>query len=163
MQQHFECSRHVKSIRTLDRDYSLHHHDGGGGFFLACDDFGTMFDNSFPVCAFVFLFLIKWRLARAHVFHSLGQDQSTVAQRSETTIDRVFPDELRVSSFPGRFPHSAWTAASSAHSDFDGSRVYACLSVTCRLHFWQNDRGLLRATAVTRGWNGHRIRVSTQS
>ena len=51
----------------------------------------------------------------------------------------------------------------SAHSDVFGSRVYACLGVTCHLHFWQNDRGLLRATAVTRGWNGHRIRVSTQS
>ena len=41
----------------------------------------------------------------------------------------------------------------SAHSDFIGSRMYACLAVTCHLHFWQNDRGLLRATAVTRGWN----------
>ena len=30
------------------------------------------------------------------------------------------------------------------------------LAVTCHLHFWQNDRGLLRATAVTRGWNGYR-------
>ena len=35
-------------------------------------------------------------------------------------------------------------------------KVYACLTVTCHLHFWQNDRGLLRATAVTRGWNGYR-------
>ena len=35
-------------------------------------------------------------------------------------------------------------------------RVYACLTVTCHLHFWQNDRDLLRATAVTRGWNGYR-------
>ena len=26
-------------------------------------------------------------------------------------------------------------------------KVYACLAVTCHLHFWQNDRGLLRATA----------------
>ena len=34
--------------------------------------------------------------------------------------------------------------------------VYACLAVTCRLLFWQNDRNLLRATAVTRGWNGYR-------
>ena len=34
--------------------------------------------------------------------------------------------------------------------------MYACLAVTCHLHFWQNDRGLLRATAVTRGWNGYR-------
>ena len=34
--------------------------------------------------------------------------------------------------------------------------MYACLAVTCQLHFWQNDLGLLRATAVTRGWNGYR-------
>ena len=35
-------------------------------------------------------------------------------------------------------------------------KVYACLAVTCHLRLWQNDRGLLRATAVTRGWNGYR-------
>ena len=42
-------------------------------------------------------------------------------------------------------------------------KVCACLAVTCHLHFWQNDRDLLRATAVTRGgwvgvgggWNGY--------
>ena len=34
-------------------------------------------------------------------------------------------------------------------------KVYACLAVTCHLHFWQSDRDLLRATAVTRGWNGY--------
>ena len=32
-------------------------------------------------------------------------------------------------------------------------KVYACLAVTCHLRFWQNDRNLLRATAVTQGWN----------
>ena len=64
----------------------------------------------------------------------------------------MFPDKLRVSSFPNRLPHYACTAAESAHSDFVGSRVYECLGVTCHLHFWQNDRGLLHATAVTRGW-----------
>ena len=83
-----------------------------------------MFDSAFPACAF-FSFSFKWRLARVHLFHSLGQNQSTVAQRAETT-DRVFPDELRVSSFPDRFPHYSRTAAYSAHSDFVGSRVYAC-------------------------------------
>ena len=31
-------------------------------------------------------------------------------------------------------------------------KVYACLAVTCHLHFWQNDRDPVRATAVTRGW-----------
>ena len=30
------------------------------------------------------------------------------------------------------------------------------LAVTCYLHFWQNDRDFLRATVVTRGWNGYR-------
>ena len=35
-------------------------------------------------------------------------------------------------------------------------KVYACLAVTCHLHFWQNNRDLLCATAVTRGWNGYR-------
>ena len=35
-------------------------------------------------------------------------------------------------------------------------RVYMCLAVTCHLHFWQNDRDRLRATALTRGWNGYR-------
>ena len=34
-------------------------------------------------------------------------------------------------------------------------KVYACLAVTCHLHFWQNDPGLLRASAVTQGWNGY--------
>ena len=34
-------------------------------------------------------------------------------------------------------------------------KVYACLAVTCHLHFWQNDQDLLHATAVTRGWNGY--------
>ena len=32
-------------------------------------------------------------------------------------------------------------------------KVCACLAVTCHLHFWQNDGGLLRATVVTQGWN----------
>ena len=34
-------------------------------------------------------------------------------------------------------------------------KVHAYLPVTCYLHFWQNDRHLLRATAVTRGWIGY--------
>ena len=34
--------------------------------------------------------------------------------------------------------------------------MYACLAVTCHLHFWQNVRDFLCATVVTRGWNGYR-------
>ena len=35
-------------------------------------------------------------------------------------------------------------------------KVHAYLAVTCHLHFWQNDRDLLHATAVTRWWSGYR-------
>ena len=34
------------------------------GFFLSCEDFGRMFDYSFPACTF--FFFLTWRLARAH-------------------------------------------------------------------------------------------------
>ena len=34
-------------------------------------------------------------------------------------------------------------------------KMYACSAVTCHLHFWQNDQGLLCATAVTWGWNAY--------
>ena len=37
-----------------------------------------------------------------------------------------------------------------------------CLAVTCHLHFWQNDRDILRATAVTQGWNGYRNKSKEQ-
>ena len=35
------------------------------------------------------------------------------------------------------------------------SKVHAYLAVPCHLHLWQNDRDLLRAIAVTLGWNGY--------
>ena len=35
-------------------------------------------------------------------------------------------------------------------------KVYACLAVTCHLHFWQNDWDLFHATVVTQGWNWYR-------
>ena len=35
-----------------------------------------------------------------------------------------------------------------------GKGCMRILGLTCHLHFWQNDRGLLCAIAVTRGWNG---------
>ena len=41
-------------------------------------------------------------------------------------------------------------------------KMHAYLAVTCHLHFWQNDWSLLRATAVTQGWNGYRNKESAQ-
>ena len=50
-------------------------------FYLLVRNFGRMFNHSFLTCTF-----LKWRLARAHYFPSLCQDQSTVAQWAETTM-----------------------------------------------------------------------------
>ena len=44
----------------------------------------------------------------------------------------------------------------SLHAKMHNLRCMRVLAVTCHLHFWRNDRDLLRATAVTRGWNGYR-------
>ena len=55
----------------------------------------------------------------------------------------VFPHKLCVILFPESFPHYAWTAAWSVHSDFVGSSMYVSLVVTHHLCFWRNARGLL--------------------
>ena len=51
---------------------------------------------------------------------------------------------------------SVYTIQPSTMSLHAKRKVYACLAVTCHLHFWQNDRDLLRTTAVTRGWHEYR-------
>ena len=64
------------------------------GIFSLAGIFGEHFDDLFPTCAFFFKCSFKkkkkkkqWRSARAHHFHFvLGQGQSTVAQRTETTV-----------------------------------------------------------------------------
>ena len=59
-----------------------------------------MFDDSFPSALFFFFFLRGDQLT--HLSSTFfGRDQSTVAQ-----CGRVFPDELRVSSFSLRSSHA---------------------------------------------------------
>ena len=120
-----------------------------GGFFHACEDLGENVRQFIP------------RLGTLIPLFMPGSIHSGSASRDD--CGRMFPDKLRVSSFPDRFPQYAWTAAQLSHSEIVGSRLYAFLGVTCHLHLWQYDRGLLRASAVTFGWNWHRIRVSTLS
>ena len=43
-----------KSTRT--RQKNKRGDTDGGGLFLACEEFGRMFDNSFPACTFYFFF-----------------------------------------------------------------------------------------------------------
>ena len=70
---------------------------GGGAFFLASEDFGRMFDYSFPACAFFEMEISSRTLIPLF--------------RPESVDRRSFPDKLCVSSFPDRFPHYARTAA----------------------------------------------------
>ena len=51
-----------------------------------CGECWTIYSPPAPPPPF-FFFFFWWRLACAHWFRSLGQDQSTVAQRAETTVD----------------------------------------------------------------------------
>ena len=82
---------------------------GGGGFFLAFEDFGRMFDNLLPACAFKKIFLVEISSRTLITLFVPGSVHNGSASLDD--CDRVFPDELRVSSFPDRFQHYAWTAA----------------------------------------------------
>ena len=152
---HLPCRPGILKV-NLQKIINFTRHNGGGGFLLTCENLVGRFDDSFPTCAF--FLLLKWKLAHAHQFHSFSQDQFRNVLASRDNCGQVFPDELRVSSFP----HYAWTTW-SAHSDFIGSRLYAYLGVTCHMHLCKNDRGLLCAKAVRWGWNRHQIGVSTES
>ena len=122
-----------------------------------------MFDNSFPACAFVFfVFVFKVEISSCKLIPLLKWGSVLSGSESWDNCDWVFPDELHVSSVPDRSPLCLDSGIVTSLWLY-GSRVYACWGVTCHLHFWQNDRDLLCATAVTQGWNGHWVRVSTQS
>ena len=62
---------------------------GGGGLFLACEDFGRMFDNLFSASALFFFFFCYFsevEISSRTLIPLFGQDQSTVTQRAETTV-----------------------------------------------------------------------------
>ena len=139
----------------------------GGGYFSKCKAFERTFNNSFPACLPVCLFVVvvlRWRLGHAHQCHSLGQDQSTVAQQTEMTVTKC----SLTSCMWVHFLMGSHTTPVQQHSQPTPSLLgqgymHACLGVSCHLHFWQNDRGYLHATEVTQGWNGHWISQHTKS
>ena len=114
-----------------------------------------MFDSSFLARAFVF-FIVEIGL------HTLILLFRPVAQRAETTVTDCSLRSCVWACFPTG-PTLCLDNSNISPLRPRWVKVYACLGVNCHLHFWQNDWGLLCATAVTWGWNGHRIRVSTQS
>ena len=125
-------------------------------FFPRLQGLGENVCHPFFTCAFFFFFF--WVEISSRTLIPLFMSGS-VHSGSASWDNWQVACEL----FPNSFPRYAWTSAWSSHSNFVGSKVYKCLGATRHLHFQQNDQGLLCATAVTQGWNGHRIRVSTQS
>ena len=137
-------------------------------FFSPVRIWGEDFNDSFPTCTF-FLFL-KWTSAHAHQFHwkkyiyqarisSQGLSQLRQHWPSVSwwvSCDLVFSDRFpRSRTMPGQ--HSQPTPTLS------GQGCMHVLSFTCHLQFWQNDCGLLCATAGTGGGTDTRERVSTES
>ena len=81
---------------------------GSDGFFLTCQDFGRMFNNSFPACAFFFL---KVEISSRTLIPLIRPGSVHSGSASWDDCDSVFSDELHVSSFPDRFQHYAWIVA----------------------------------------------------
>ena len=63
--------------------------------------------------------ILKWRSARLHHFHSLGQDQTTVTQQAEINLYGHSLMSCMWAHFPDRFPYHVWTALST-YSNFTG-------------------------------------------
>ena len=77
-------------------------------FFCACKDLGRMFNNLFPACIF-FFFFFKVEISLRKLIPLFRPGSVYNGSASWDDCNQVFPDELHVSLFPDRFPHSAWT------------------------------------------------------
>ena len=96
------------------------------------------------------VYTIIWKCRRAV---SCGSCGSILLVYRCLVVTRLVPRETAAVSARSVYVIQPCTIMSH---HFMQSTVHAFLDVTCHLYFWQNDRDLLRATAVTRGWNEHR-------
>ena len=111
-----------------------------GVFFPTSKDYGGRFDKSFPTSA---LSTSKW-----------------IASWDD--CERTFLDKRNVSLVLWWVPTLDLDSTVSPLCHYWVKGVHSCLAVTCHLHFWQNDRGLLHATAVTQGWHGYKNKNQQQ-
>ena len=68
----------------------------GAGFFLTCKDLGRMFDRSVPTCIFFF----KAEISLSTLIPLFTPELVHSGSASYDDCDQVFPEKLRVSSFP---------------------------------------------------------------
>ena len=114
-----------------------------GSFFLACEIFWRLFDHSFPACAFCVCVEISSRTLIP--LFTPGSVHNGSASWDDCA--RMFPDELCVSSFMTGSLDSGIVNPLQLR----WVKEVCAFRVICHLTFWQNDRGLLHTTAVTRG------------
>ena len=85
------------------------HTCGSGGFFLACQDLGECSTIYSQPVLFFSSFLVE---ISSHTLIPLFRPGSVHSDSASwDDCDRVFPNNLCVSSFPDRFSHYAWTVA----------------------------------------------------
>ena len=91
-------------------------HCDGGGFFSFARILGRLFERSFPACVCVcvcvrvcVLFQVESSSSARIPLFTPGSVHSGSASWDD--CGWMFPVELRMSSFPDRSPHYAWTAA----------------------------------------------------
>ena len=102
-----ECPRNLKNI--FKKGSKICGGGGCGGFFLACEDFGRMFDNSSPTPPLALFLKVEISSRILIPLFRPGSVHSGSANLDDRS--RAFHDKLRVSSrFFERFPQYAWTA-----------------------------------------------------
>ena len=114
----------------------------GGDYFLVRENFGRMFDHFLPLLFFLAFFFFclggGGRLIRTHLI------PRCMPGWVHRELRRLWPNvpwqvacELVSEWIPTQWLDSG-TVSPLRQSLIKG--VYACLVVTCHLHFWQNDR-----------------------
>ena len=123
--------------------------------------FGRVFDFSFPACAFDFFFLCGDWLAQTSstLYVRISLQWLSELRRVWPNIPRQIASEL-ISRYVPTLCLDSGIVSPLRLPWVEGVCVFRCNLPPA---FFQNDRGLLSAIAVPRGWNRHRIRVSTQS
>ena len=153
----------IKPIRNVTGPIKYIRSGAGGGFFLVCEDLGRMFDSSFPACTFfaLFFFFFKAEINLRKLIPHSRPGSANSSSASWDDCDWVFPDELCVSSFPDRFPHYTCSIVSPLQ--------LRCVKVVCMFRcnlppaFLAKWLGSFTCHCGNTGWNGHQIRVSTES
>ena len=84
--------------------------DADDGIFLACENFGIKFDYLFPASSFLFVCLFEVEISSRTLIPVFRSGSLHSGLASWDDCGRVFPDKVRVSSFPDRFPYYACTA-----------------------------------------------------